>query len=159
MGDWNYAEWAEKAGLENLKGRLATGDVLLAQANTLLSILLVGLGGGLAWVVRMLEAGALAALGKGMVVVTAWLAWVAVVLVLRCIATRTTQVAYNEPANLYQPSLGLTEAEVRAFEMENVQQRINATKRRNREVACWLDRCRYAAISTPVWFAVTLWVC
>ena len=159
MSEWNYAEWAEKAGLENLKGRLATGDVLLAQANTLLSILLVGLGSGLAWVTKVLEAGPLNAVGASVVVATAWLAWVAAVLTWRCIATRATAVLYNEPGNLYQPALMLSETELRGFEMEGIQKRIDFTKRRNAQVAFWLDACRYAAISTPVWFALTFWAC
>jgi len=57
MAEWNYADWAEKAGNENLKHRLGTGDVLLAQANTLLTVLLTGIGGGLSYAVKLTEPG------------------------------------------------------------------------------------------------------
>jgi hypothetical protein len=90
--------------------------------------------------------------------VTVWLAWVAVVLLWRCIATRETQVLYNEPANIYKPELNLTADQVRGYEMDNVQARINATIVRNAGVAFWLDRCRYAAIATPLVFTLAAWV-
>ena len=52
---WNYAQWAEHAAMEHLKGRLQTGEVLLAQANNLLSLLLVAIGGALAYAVKLFE--------------------------------------------------------------------------------------------------------
>lgn len=158
MAEWNYAEWAEKAGIENLKGRLATGDVLLAQANTLLSFLMAGIGGGLAFTVQLMQSPKPGALLYGVGAVLAWLAWVAAVLVFQCVATRETETLYNEPANIYRPALGLIEIEVRGYEMEHLQARINFTKQRNAVVAFWLDRCRFAAIATPAVFAIAVWV-
>ncbi len=150
MSDWNYAKWAEEAGRENLKHRLATGDVLLSQSNTLLSILLVGIGGGMSY----------AASGPilwGVAAATAWMAAVAAVLVLKCIATRETEVLGNSPLNVYKPESNLTEVEVRAFAMELIQKQIEFTKGRNAEVAYWLDRCRYAAVFTPFVYALSAW--
>lgn len=151
--DWNYVEWAEKAALENLKARLATGDVLHAHATSLLQLLLAGMAGALALGIQVLEPGATAA-QWGAAAVAAWLALVAVALVYGCIATRETWVAHNEPKNLYQPELNLTQTQVRAFELENIQIGIDATKKRNRKVAYWLDRCRYAACATPLVFVL-----
>lgn len=161
MAEWNYEEWAEKAGIENLKHRLATGDVLLAQANTLLSILLVGVGSALGLAIKLLEPvqqPGVAVTVWGAAATTVWLACVAAILVWRCIATRETEVPYNAPKNIYKPELGLSEKELRAYEMENIQSRINFTADRNQAVAYWLDRCRYAAIFTPAVFAFAAWV-
>lgn len=59
MAEKDLMEWAEKAAVEHLRGKLASGDFLLMQANTLLSILLVGSGGGLGYAVKLAEASAL----------------------------------------------------------------------------------------------------
>lgn len=154
MADQSLEEWAEKAGIENLRGRLATGDVLLAQANTLLSLLLVGIGGGLAYAVKLAESVAGAPFAWGMGAATAWLCLVASVLTVKCIVTRSTPALYNEPQNLCPPGTSMTLAEVRGHELENISNRIKAAVLRNAAVATWLDLCRYGAISTPVIFAL-----
>ena len=159
MPTWNYAQWAEHAAMEHLKGRLQTGDVLLAQANTLLSLLLVAIGGALAYAAALFEPeGAASPMAWGMAAVVAWLVVVAVNLVVNCIVTRPTTTLYNEPRNIYRPDLGLSEDQIRGFELDNVQIRIDRTKARNAVVAYWLDRCRYAAIATPFVFVVSAWI-
>lgn len=159
MEPWNYAQWAESAAVENLKGRLQTGDVLLAQANTLLSLLLVAMGGALAYAVKLFEPQSAASpMAWGMAAVVAWLVVVAVNLMLHCIVTRPTPTLYNEPRNIYQPTLNLSEADIRGFEMQNMQLRIDRVRERNAQVAFWLDCCRYAAIATPPVFAVAAWL-
>ena len=159
VNPWNYAQWAETAAMENLKGRLTTGDVLLAQANTLLSLLMVAIGGALAYAVKLFEPEtATSPMAWGMAAVVAWLVVVAVNLMLHCIVTRPTPTLYNEPKNIYQPELKLGEDDIRGFEMQNVQRRIDRVKERNAAVAFWLDRCRYAAIATPIVFAVCAWL-
>lgn len=147
-------EWVEKAGIENLRSRLATGDALLAQANMLLSILLVGIGGALTYGVNLSSKAAASPLVGGMVVVIVWLVSVAGLLAFNCLFTRKTQLLYNEPRNLHQPQLGITFEQLRGFELENIQARIELTKARNAQVALWLDRCRGAAIATPIPFIV-----
>ena len=151
--EWNYARWAYETGRGNLKAHLETGDFLLAQANTLLTLLLAGLGGALAMGSRVFEPAA-GVLGWGAAAVAVWLSLVAAVLARQCIVTRNTQVVDNEPINVYKPILGLSEEEILSYEIENLQGRINITKARNEAVARWLDRCRYAAIATPFSFAV-----
>lgn len=154
MSSWNYIDWAEKAGMENLKGRIASGDALLSHANQLLTILLTGMAGALAWGVRIFSPGA-GPVEWGAAAVSAYLALLACLLVQRCIATRLTQTLHNEPKNVYRPDLNLSELEIRTFELENVQARIEATKTRNQRVAWWLDACRFAAAATPLIFAAT----
>lgn len=158
MADWNYAEWAEKNGRENLRGRLATGDFLLQQANTLLSLALFAMAGLLAYGARIFNADA-GPVEWGCAIAAAWLCSVAVVLSAKCIVTKETQVLFNEPGNIYKPELTFSQTQVLAFEMEHLQSQINKTKSRNSQVASWLDRCRYAAIATPLVFAVAaFWV-
>lgn len=158
MSDWNYAQWAEHRSDENLKHLLASGDMLLGQANTLLSLLLAGIGGALAYAMRLAEPVPASPAAWGAAAVATWLMVVAVVLIYRCIATRLTQVPYNEPRNMYKPALNLSADEIRGFEMEGVQIRIDSTRARNSVVAFWLDACRYAAAATPMVFALTIWV-
>lgn len=157
MADWNYVEWAEKIGTENLKGRLAAGDFLLSQANTLLSFLLGGIGGAMIYGARIFNA-APAPIEWGAATVAIWLAAVAVILAAQCIITRSTPALYNEPMNVYKPELKLSEMAIRQFELENVQARINDAKARNSRIAAWLDRCRYAALATPLVFAAAAFV-
>lgn len=154
MNEWSNTRWAYETGIENLRGRLQTGDHLLAQANTLLTIVLAGVGGGLALggAIFTPEASPLA---WGAAISVAWLAVVGVFLAHWCIVTKQTEVLHNEPSNIHRPDLGLSEQEALAFEIENIQGRIEKTKKRNAGVALWLDRCRYGVIATPVWFAAT----
>lgn len=151
MSEWNYAKWAENLGQENLKHRLATGDILLSQANTLLSILLVGIGGGMTYAMKSASSSSYAELGAA--ASTAWMAAVAAVLVFKCIATRETEVIGSSPLNVYKPSENLTETQIREFNMELIQDRIRYTRGRNASVAYWLDRCRYATVFTPFVYA------
>lgn len=146
-------DWAERAAMEHLKGRLATGDALHAQANQTLTLLLAAMAGALAIGAKVFEAGA-GPVQWGAAAVSAWLASIAIALTLKAIASRVTQTLYNEPRNLYQAELAAKYSllELRTFELENVQGRINLTKARNEKVALWLDRCRYAAATTPLVF-------
>jgi hypothetical protein len=150
--DTKHLDWAEKAGTENLKERIANGDILAAQANQLLLLLLAGVGGALAIGGKVFEGGA-STFQWGAAAVAAYLSCVAVVLTHKCIVTRDTQVLYNEPTNLaprVEPAATLDE--IREWELENLQKRIELTKTRNELVARWLDRCRYAAACTPLAF-------
>lgn len=95
MTEMTYLDWVETAAFGNLKDRLDTGDLLLAQANTLLQLLLVGIGGALAYAMRLAEPGVAGAAAWGTAAVAAWLMGVAAVLTVRCIATRNTPALYN----------------------------------------------------------------
>lgn len=156
MADWNYLDWAEKAAIENLRGRLATGDFLTTHANGLLNILLVGIGAALSFGARVFTPTA-TPMDWGAAWVAAWLSAVALILVHQCISTRKTPALFNEPKNIYKPDLGLDEATIRKAELDNVQERIEQAKERNSQVAFWLDRCRYAASATPIVFAIGIW--
>lgn len=155
--DAAHIEWAEKTGLENLKGRLATGDVMLAQANQLLAILIAGIGGAIALGNKIFTPAAGAA-ETASIATAIWLALIAALLTRQCIATRWTQVLHNEPKSLYPPVNGHSMLEIKEFELENIQVRIERTKLRNIGVAIWLDRCRYATAATPLIYAIAAYI-
>lgn len=162
MADWNYVEWAERAGIENLKQRLENADHLREQANRLLQLLLVAMGGTLAYGARVFEPGQQAtAVAAASLAVALWLCWVAVVLMVKCIATEASELLYNQPKNIYKPELlkEHTPDEIRAFELANIQARINRTMPRVAQRAHWLDVCRYATVATPLVFGLAVWVC
>lgn len=150
-----HLDWAEKAAVEHLRARLATGDTLLAQSNQLLALLLAGMSGALAVGAKVFEPNT-SAIAWGAAAVSIWLATVAVTLTLKAIATRPTQLLFNEPKNLYRAELAeaYSFAQMREFELQNIQARIDETRLRNLNVAWWLDRCRYAATATPLVFAI-----
>ncbi|MEN5181772.1 hypothetical protein ABE501_18580 [Comamonas testosteroni] len=150
---WSYIDWAEKAGIECLKGRLETAAFLQKEATTLLSILLVGIGGGIGYSAKLFD-GSLSPWTWGIAASAGWLCVVAVFLMLKCIKTTNTQLLYNLPLNIYQPDLGWTEMQVREAEMRNVHERILITIESNDRRAIWLDRARYMAIATPLVFGL-----
>lgn len=50
-------EWIEEAGRENLRFRLQNAETLAREAHQTLLVLLAGMGGALAYVVKTLDAG------------------------------------------------------------------------------------------------------
>lgn len=145
---------AERDGRENLRERLATGEVLLTHANGLLNLLLAGIGGALAIGRTVFDAAPAAAHVWGAAAVALYWMLVAAVLLSRCIMTRETQMLHNEPNGLYRPEVGWSYLQLRRAELRLLQERIDRTKRRNAPVAWWLDTCRMAAVAAPLVFAI-----
>jgi hypothetical protein len=154
--EWSYIEWAEKAAIENLRGRIANADSIGKEANTLVTLLLAGIGGSLAYAFKAFDDGSASPAACGAAAVAVWFAIVAAIVLWRCVMTRPLSALMNEPKNIYRPELQLSEVAIRQFELENLQLRIDETKERNRKVALWLDRGRLAAIATPLIFAIAV---
>lgn len=154
MSNTEHLDWAENIAIEHLKGRLATADVLLAQSNQLLNLVLTGMAGALAFGVKVFAAGN-SAVDWGCAALSVWLASTAVLLITCCIRTRLTPCIYNEPKHIY-PLTDLTLDQIRKHELQNMQARIDQFKDRNVRVARWLDWCRYMASATPICFGVTV---
>lgn len=140
-------DWAEKAGAENIKFRLQNSETLAKDAATMLTILLAGIGGALAYVMKGLEVRPISALTFGAGVFAAWLMFAAVVLMVQCIVTTALPAPTNEPKNLYQKDFDLEQ--LREVELRNLQERIAQAIARNHRVAAWLDRVRLLAIVSP----------
>lgn len=146
-------EWIEEAGRENLRFRLQNAETLAREAHQTLLVLLAGMGGALAYVVKALDAGPLTPVGDGVVGVTFWLMLTAAALVMKCILSRDLPVPTNEPDNLWQD--GWTVEMDRMGELKGLQARIDATRTRNQAVATWLDRVRLMAVASPAVFLLT----
>lgn len=145
-------DWVEKNALENLRFRLQNAETLAKDASALLTILLAGIGGGMAYAVKGFESGEWTPIVVGAAGFTSWLMLCALVLTLRCILTAELQLPTNEPDNL-NPAFDMSIDEARRYELKNIQARINATKVRNQRVAYWMDRVRLAATLSPLAFA------
>lgn len=158
MPDWKYIDWAAHAAIENLKEHHSNAEFLTKEANTLLTVLLAGIGAALSYGMRVFDQATQTPMAWGAFACALWLAWVGGVLMLRCIMTRPIMPVHNEPKNIYKPTLDLSEEKIKGFELDLVQARIEAAKQRNTEVAWWLDRCRLATIATPVVFIGAAWV-
>lgn len=146
-------DWAEKAGLENLKFRLQNSETLAKESTTTLTILLAGIAGSLTYATKYWEMGKSSMpLAGGCAALSLWLMVLSFLLVNNCIKTKPLQPPTNEPRNLYQPEFEL-EA-LRKVELKNLQASIDLTAGRNTSVAAWLDRVRYLAVASPVVFTV-----
>lgn len=145
-------EWAEKAGLENLRFRLQNSEILAKEASSTLTILLAGMGGSLAYAAKGFEQASLDPLAIGAVALAAWLMITGCLLVTFCMLTTSLPVPTNEPRNLYQKEFAIEV--VREVELHNIQERITQTIARNHRVAAWLDRTRLLLLGSPVIFAI-----
>jgi len=149
-------DWAEKAGYENLKERIESGNAIAAQAATTLTLVLAGMGGALAYAVRVFEPSP-----PPTVVASAalcvWLMLIAALLVLKCINLAEAPMLYNQPNRLLLP--GHTLADVRAGELVGLQERIWQQIDRNNGRSAWLNACRNLAICSPVVFGAVALYC
>jgi hypothetical protein len=145
-------EYAEKAGLENLRFRLQNAETLAKEANTTLALLLAGIGVTTAYVIKGLEQPNTSFLTFGIAGLVIWLMITAILLVYFCILSTELPVPTNEPMNLYQPDFELDA--IRAVELKNIDARIKEATAHNHRIAAWLDRIRLLAITSPFVFTL-----
>ncbi len=147
-------DFAEKSGYENMRGHLAHAETLAKDAANMMTVVLAGTGGALAYAVKWFESEAKLPSTWGAAVVVIWLACIGIVLVFKCLRTKKTPMLYNEPMHLYKPELKLSIYEARQWELKNLQERIDQIKVRNLRDALWIDRLRIAAAMTPLPFII-----
>ncbi|MDP1586609.1 MAG: hypothetical protein Q8M07_02600 [Prosthecobacter sp.] len=145
-------DWAERAGLENLKFRLQNSEALAKEASSTLTVLLAGVGGSLAYAVKGFERDVVSPLVVGAAAMSGWLMLAGCLLIVFCMLTTSLPAPTNEPKNLYQKTFAIEL--LREVELENIQERIEQTAARNHRVAAWLDRCRLLVITSPLIFVV-----
>jgi hypothetical protein len=149
-------KWAEQGGAENMKFHAQTAEQLAKDANTTLTLLLAGVGGSLAIVAKVLETqphqspSVLAGAGA----MAVWFMVLAALVLHWCIQTRSFPAPTNEPKNLYQIAYPLTD--LRQWELQNLQERIEQLTKRNDDVAKRLDLIRYASAGSPVVFLISV---
>jgi hypothetical protein len=151
-------DWIEKAGIENLKGRIATADTLAKEAVTTLTVLLAGAGGAWAYAIRLLDEVATRG-GVAAVVAAVWLTLLSMFLVLRCLMISAIPAVYNQPGQLLKrPESGYSFDQWRLAELKNIEVRIKQAVRRNDEMAKRLNLVRALATSTPVLSLIGVWL-
>ncbi len=146
-------DFAEKAGLENIRFRLQNAETLAKEAGAMLMILLAGIGAAMAYAVKAFEQPAPTMLAMGAAALCAWLMLTAIILVIFCILATDLPAPTNEPLNLYQKDHPLDI--IREVELRNLDARIKQVTARNQRVAAWLDRSRMLAIASPLIFLLT----
>ena len=148
-------DWIEKQAAENLKFRLQICETLAKDANTLLTILITAIGAVVAYAIKSTENNGDSALLAGTIAMGAWLMIIALILVFKCIMTSKLIPIGNEPKKLNLENYNLEE--IKVFELENVQNSIIHTAKRNQKTAYWLDKARLATVSSPLVF-ILIWV-
>lgn len=146
-------DWVENAAIENLRLHHKTADVLAKESATTLTVLLAGLGASMAYSMRILDRGTIDIVGIGVTAIAAYLAMLSLILVCRCMMIAPMPAVHNEPANLLC-AVDLQLDDIRRFELENIQQRIQDSIARNERVAAALNRIRIAAVVGP--FAILI---
>lgn len=145
-------EWVEKQALENLRFRIQDAENLTKESNTTLTLLLTGMGAGLAYGIKLLDSNAEPWLLLSVFMFSAYLLVLCALLIFKCIKISAIPAPTNEPSNLYQVEFSLDS--LREAELKNVQQRINEAVTRNNLVAAWLNRIRLFAVGSPIIFSV-----
>jgi hypothetical protein len=144
-------DWAEKAGVENLKARRENAEHLLKEGVTTFTILIAAATGALAYVIKGLEAKTWWLVG-GAGTFSTYMYVLCAVLVLRVLQAKDLPALYNEPMSLYQKQYSL-EA-LREVELKNLQERIDKTTARNDATAKSLNRIRLWAVASPLAFLI-----
>lgn len=144
-------DYAERCGMENMRERIEVAGVIQREANTTMTLFLAGAGAALAYASG---AEAKPEIASAAVVVSAYLFALAGVLTRTCLGLIAYPAAANEPKNLNQPNYAMDQ--IRAWELENLQARIDTAVRINEHRSAWLNRCRIAAALTPA-LAVVVW--
>ena len=149
-------EWAWECGQQNFKQRVESGAALLSQAVTALTVVLAGIGGTLAFAVRVFEPKP-DAIARAAAALCIYLMVLAALIVFTCIRSRDTPVSMNEPGNLLLDGHSL-EA-IQCGELARLQARIELEQALNNSRSAWLNAMRYcAAIGTPIVFGLTAWL-
>lgn len=144
-------EWAEKAGIENLKTHLESANLLTTAANNLVNILLAGVAGSLTFAVKVLEPSS-PAIAWGSLAACIHLVAVCIYVVLAVLRAGPLPSLYNEPKNLGQPEW--TKAALLREELRLMNDRIHELCDRNETRAWRLNASRLAAVLTAASFLV-----
>lgn len=145
-------EYAEKAGFDNMRERIEVAGTIQREANTVMALLLAGAGAALALAAR--GEGANAGLTGAAIAVCLYLFSLAALLNWKCLGLIAYPACCNVPKNLNKPEYKLEQ--IRLWELENLQARIDQAIVINEQRSGWLNRCRYAAALTPI-IAIVGW--
>lgn len=147
------ANWAEQCGTENLRSHIASIDGLKDDSAKTLTILMTALGALIAYGAKMVDDHHAGPMLYAVAALTTYLLVVSSLLVAKCLRVADAPPVTNEPQNLFQPAHTLLSLKIQ--EISNLEGRIRAAKKRNQKTARWLNGLRYAALASPLVFAVT----
>lgn len=156
-------DWVERGADENLKFRLQVAESLAKECAGLLLLLMTAIGGALAYVVQVLDrSSAVTPLLIGVSAVMVWWMCVGVLLMWKCVLTRSIPVPGMMPVPALHASLdGYSLEALRKFQLQHVQSSIDSVMVRNGSTAVWLDRCRLAFLASPLFLGIVsglVWV-
>jgi len=134
-------DYAEHAGIENLRTRIEVSDALRREANTTLALLLAGAG-------TALTVATGAGYQRPALAVSLYLFGLGALVVLKCLRFGMYPALWNEPDHLNKPEHSLDD--VRRWELQNLQNRITDAISINSARAHWLNGIRLAAAVTPL---------
>jgi hypothetical protein len=149
-------ERAEVEAQAAMKLRYETAKWIAEQANTTLTVLLAGIGGALAFAVKVFGVDPPTVVDKSSAVLCGYLVLLALGLVFGCLTVAPIPAIHNEPRSwLYAP--GMRFAELRQLELKNLQERLDLAHARNERRAIALNVVRVLAALSPVVFGLSAW--
>jgi hypothetical protein len=139
-------EYAEKAGIDNMRERIDVAITIQREANTVMALLLAGAGAALAFAAH--DNGDSIGITGAAIFVSLYLFFLAALLNWKCLGLIAYPACCNVPKNLNKPEY--TVEQIRNWELENLQVRIDQALVINERRSGWLNCCRYAATLTPL---------
>lgn len=150
--DWpKTLEWVYGIGVESLKARYATADVISKDAQTTLTVLLAGVGGTAAYAVKVFD-GAVTPLTVGAGAAMIYLALLSIYLITKCMAFESYPALYQDPINLLRPDVSLDW--IREQEIKLINARINDARDINSRKSARLNQIRLLAVLSPLVFVI-----
>lgn len=136
-------DWIERESAANMKYHLDAADDLKKDSTNALTIFLAGGGASLGFALSAFQAGN-RIVWIPAALISASLFLLSALVLCTCLRVREIFPPTNEPRNL-DSKLPLNK--LREQELESLQGRINATRKRNEDTAYWLNFARGAAIA------------
>jgi len=134
-------DWLERAAIECMTEVAGTGDLIRSELNVLLTLCLSGGGAALVLSTKQ-DAYTIASL-----CVAVWLFGIAMIIAVLGKRMRGYPGIWNYPKNLDQPGYKLEE--LRCYEIQNIQERIEDGTRLNLQRSKLYNRCLIALCLTP----------
>lgn len=147
----------QQEAAKNMAFHLENMECLQKEANTTLTFLFLVISAAFSGSVKLFSAGNMVPLAISIASLCVYLTLIAVYLVYSCMRARDVDAPANEPKNLKIKD-GLSSEEIQAFELENLQARIDFNKRRNAKTAFSLNLARFLICASPVVFLIVIFI-
>jgi hypothetical protein len=142
-----FITWVEVLARENYKAHAQAADELKKECNVLLILLFAGVGAGITYAAKALDPGADHAIGVAALFMSLYLFLLAALTIMACLWIDDFPEPASEPK--YLMDRGIDPAMFRVVELNKLQGRIDAGKRRNGLRVVWLNWLRVATLFSP----------